>query len=352
MRAGQYSIIAQGKRGHVLGKLVLAALRRRTGRMKTGDLRQYHYFLVLAQELHFSRAAEKCFVTQSALSQQISRLEELLDVKLFVRDPRQVSLTPAGEVFRDGAARLFADIDSLARRTRAQAGLEDLQLSIGLIEYANIPVLPAALMRLQGMYPALKVVRHEISGAQQTEALQRKQIDVGLGVALAQPAGAGPAAGASELSGQTLSTSPWRLLVRADHPHAGAAAINLADLAHERLIMFARDVNPPAYDGLMQALHSAGVTPDIVYHTSQAQAGIQLARQGVGAMLGTGYVLGDPPPGLVTVPLTGFAPLAVEARWRSGESRALIRDFIDIMLDQARRDDPDLAPPLAGDLIS
>lgn len=348
MRDSRYSMIRQGNRGHVLGKLVLAALRRRTGRMKTGELRQYHYFLVLAQELHFGRAAEKCFVTQSALSQQISRLEELLDVKLFVRDPRQVALTPAGEVLKEGVAKIFADIDSLTRRTRAQAGLEDLQLSVGLVEYANIPLVPASLMRLQSLYPALKVARHEMHSAHQADALQRKQIDVGLGVALERPADGPAAASATTAGGAGISCAPlassqWRLLMRADHPLAHAGRLDLDGLAQARLIMFARDVNPPAYDGLMQACQAAGVAPNVVYHTSQAQAGIQLAREGVGVMLGTGYVLGDPPPGLLTVPLDGFRPLAIQVQWRTGESRPLIRDFVEILLEEARRHDPGTA---------
>ncbi|WP_338760943.1 LysR family transcriptional regulator [Massilia sp. METH4] len=82
---------------------------------RTGEPRQNHYFLTLVQELHFGRAAELCFIAQPALSQQIARLEDAVGVRLFVRGQRSVSLTPAGEVFRDGVRQLFRLIEDTTR---------------------------------------------------------------------------------------------------------------------------------------------------------------------------------------------------------------------------------------------
>jgi DNA-binding transcriptional LysR family regulator len=301
--------------------------------MKTGDLRQYHYFLILAQELHFGRAAEKCFVTQSALSQQISRLEDTLGVKLFVREPRQVVLTPPGEVLRDGVAQLFTDIDQLTRRTRAAAGIDDLQLSIGQIEYATTPILPPSLVRLQALHPTLTVLRHEMHGSATIAAVQRGQIDIGLGVALALP----DASAIPGIERAALASSQWRLLMRADHPLAQVAHLTPAALAQERLIWFARDINPPVYDSLLQMWRAAGVVPNIVYHTSQVHSGIKLAAEGVGLMLGSGFLLDAPGPGMVTVPLQGVAPLTIEAYCRSDETRPLVRDFLAILRDESIR---------------
>lgn len=313
--------------------------------MKAGELKHFHNFLTLAQELHFGRAAEKSFITQPALSQQIARLENSLGVQLFVRDQRQLALTPAGMVFRDGISQIIRDFEQLTRRTLDAAGVEDLALSIGLIEYASLPFLSTAMTLLQNAYPAVKVARHEISCVMHGAALARGQIDIGLGVILDEPQPAMPAA--AEIKSKFLAISQWRLLMPAGHRLAGAGRLSLACLATEPIIMFSRDVNAPVHDGLMRACREAGVKPNIVFETTQAHFGIQLAREGMGLMLGTSYVLGAPQIGMVTVPLDGFLPLAIVANWRDDESRPLIHSFLKILVEEGLRcADPALAPPM------
>jgi DNA-binding transcriptional LysR family regulator len=302
---------------------------------RTGELRQYHYFLALAQELHFGRAAELCFITQPALSQQIARLEESVGVRLFARDGRSVSLTPAGEVLRDGAQRLFRLLEETTRGARAAGGLHDMRLSIGLVEYASVPMLPAALKRLHALYPEVRVARHEMDAAAQVEALQRGRIDLGIAVILDEPAQWLPPDGT--VNAAPLLAAGWKLLVRDDHPLASAGRVDLDRLGSERVVMFARSVNPSVYDRVLAACRQAGAAPDIVYETSQVQSGVQLAREGLGAMLATGFALPEPLPGMATLAVPGLAPLAMHAFWRSGESQPLVLDFLDIIVEEARR---------------
>ncbi|WP_020656991.1 LysR family transcriptional regulator [Massilia niastensis] len=303
--------------------------------MRTGELRRYHYFLILARELHFGRAAELCFITQPALSQQIARLEEEVGVRLFAREPGGVALTAAGAVFRDGVQQVFQLLEHTTRSTREAGHFQDLRLSIGLREYANVALLPVALTRLQALYPGIRLSSHEMDAEAQVGALQRGQIDVGLGVMFEDPEAALPADGS--ISTRRLMASRWRLLVRGDHPLAGLESVDLATLVSQPIIMFARDINPSVYDAIQASLRQTGKAANIVYETTQVQAGMQLAREGLGCMLGTGYVIGAAVHGMKAIPVSGLAPLLMHAFWRTHEARPLLLDFVQIVLEEARR---------------
>ena len=149
--------------------------------MRAIELRQLRYFWLLAKELHFGRAAELAFITQPALSQQIAKLEALIGVQLLIRDRRHVTLTPAGISLRDDAQALFEQLDQTLRRARAATTDQDFRISIGLVEYTNLPFVPPALMRLQQLYPDLKVERHEMNGS--TEEVSPAQRFISSGTA-------------------------------------------------------------------------------------------------------------------------------------------------------------------------
>ncbi len=277
--------------------------------MRGIELRQLRYFSILASELHFRKAADLAFITQPALSQQISKLEETVGTALFTRDGRKVAL----------------------RLTREAAGEREFRISIGLVEYTNLPFLPPALMRLQALYPALKVQRHEMHSVPQMEALERKVIDVGIGVQV------GLLPGDGSIRAQPVMTAPWVVLMRTDHRLASLDELCLDDLAGERLIFFERAVIPQLYDGLLAACRKAGFTPNFVYETQQSQVGMAMVSEGVGAMLGAAYIFHAPPAGLTTRPLRDMERLVVQLFWRSGEADPLIHEFMEVTQEEARR---------------
>jgi DNA-binding transcriptional LysR family regulator len=299
--------------------------------MKGIELRQLRYFSIAARELHFRRAADLAFVTQPALSQQIAKLEEIVGVPLFIRDHRKVELTPAGVVLRDQVDKLFGQFDQALRLTR-EAGAEcEFCLSLGMIEYTNLGFIPPALIRLQALYPQIRVLRHEMQSALQCEALKKHTIDVGFGVPLnGVPHEEGVAA-------QPLLRSRWALLMRADHPLASRQSLRLAELAGERLVMFERNVNATLHDFLLGACRAQGFAPDIVYATAQSQVGIALASQGLGTMLGLSYLFNALPAGLVWRVIDDLEPLTVHVFSRAGEDSQLVRDFIDLAAEEAMR---------------
>ena len=299
--------------------------------MRAIELRQLRYFWLLAKELHFGRAAELAFVTQPALSQQIAKLEALIGVQLLIRDRRHVTLTPAGISLRDDAQALFEQLDQTLRRARAATTDQEFRISIGLVEYTNLPFVPPALMRLQQLYPDLKVERHEMNGTAQIAALPKRQIDIGFGVPVA------PMAASGLVATRPLLVSGYMLAMRSTHRLASIDRLRIDDLAGERIVIFARTVNPPVYDSIVEHCLSAGFTPNFVYETMQLQVGLSLVAQGLGALLGAEYVFSTLPSDLVCKPIDGFDQLTVHLFTRADESNPLILDFMEIATEEAIR---------------
>jgi DNA-binding transcriptional LysR family regulator len=299
--------------------------------LKALELRQLRYFSVLARELHFGRAAQAVYVTQPALSQQIAKLEELVGAPLFVRESRGVTLTPAGAALRDGIDPVFAQLHMALRAARDAEEGRAFSLSVGLVEYTNLPFIPPALIRLQALYPDVNIVRHEMNARRQLAALATDEIDVGFGVPVEQ-------ADRKVLIGsERLLDSGWCLLMRRDHRFAQRKRLRIEELGGERLIVPARSVNEPLYDSVLSRFADAGVKPNIVYETTQSQVGISLVVQGLGSLLGAAYVFASVPESLVYCPVDGFDPLAVKVFFREDEHRPLVLDFIELAIEEARR---------------
>jgi DNA-binding transcriptional LysR family regulator len=299
--------------------------------MKALELRQLRYFSILARELHFGRAADIAYVTQPALSQQIAKLEELVGTPLFIRSPRGVKLTPAGEALRDGIEEMLGQLEKTLRAAREAGKAQSFTLSIGLVEYTNLPFIPPALIRLQALYPDVNIVRHEMNARRQMAALATDKIDVGFGVPVEQT---DPK---EHIGSERLLDSGWCLLVRRDHRFAQRTRLRIEELAGERLIVPARAVNEPLYDSVLARFAGANVKPTIVYETTQSQVGIALVDQGLGSLLSAAYVFASVPDSLAHCPVDGFEPLAVEIFFREHERSPLVLDFIELAIEEARR---------------
>ncbi|WP_296945105.1 LysR family transcriptional regulator [uncultured Massilia sp.] len=299
--------------------------------MRGIELRQLRYFAILAQELHFRKAADLAFITQPALSQQISKLEEFVGVALFVRDGRRVALTPAGAVLQEELDKMFEQLQRALRLTRETADEREFVLSLGMVEYTNLPFIPPALVRLRAAYPGLKVLRHEMHAGLQFDALARNIIDVGVGVPAFMPtAGSGIAA-------RPVLSGPWVAVMRADHPLAARTSLSVADLAGERLVFFERQVVPHLHDMLVGACRRAGFTPQFVYETQQVQMGISMASEGAGLMIGAAYIFTALPPGVTMRPIADLGQLTVHLFMRAAEPDALVHEFAEAVMEEAFR---------------
>lgn len=261
------------------------------------EIRQLKYFLVLAEELNFTRAAGRLNISQPPLSVQISQLEEEIGVQLFERTSRKVELTEAGRIFQKKILDTFGHLnDAVARAQAVEQGLAG-HIDIGLSGSHFQGPLPERIHSYTQRFPEIDIVLHEMQPAMQLETLRRGRLDVSISRA--------------KVNDDTLfSTLLWRDPVVVAMPAAGSGArsetISMADLSQERFVML-----KPESSLFAQRIHSAcltaGYSPRIVQQVVEIPAQLRLVAAGLGiALVPTSTVpyakgivtaqLTDPPP--------------------------------------------------------
>jgi DNA-binding transcriptional LysR family regulator len=275
------------------------------------ELRHLRYFVAVAEESNFTRASERLFVAQGAVSGQVRKLECELGVRLLNRAPSGVSLTDAGAAMLPEARRVLhqAEVARLAAcnaRDRATS-----RLRIGYVA-ASLPArVPRAVQRLAGSMPLLEASMVTGSGSQLIEAVRGDWLDAAV-VPL-------PAA-VSGLRTTALGEQRPIAALPACHDHATRSELRLDQLAPDRIVVLPRDANRPFYDGILACCHDAGVTPTLVEMPDQQVEPVLLAvASGAGiALLPESVAERYGAPGVRFVPLAGepatFATAAVTRR--------------------------------------
>lgn len=240
------------------------------------DQRLLTSFLVLAEELHFLRAAERLRITQSALSQQIVRLEEEIGVKLFDRTRRRVSLTDAGwSLFEEGGAasrQLTLAVEMAKRAAQGHTG----RLTIGFADAAALNVLPALTSEFARRYPGVKLILHEMISAEQVEALRAGRIQIAL---------LRPVFEDEDFDTALLLREPYVVAVSTSHRLAACQEVRLADLATEGLITTRRVKARYVHNNFQPYLKRAGVTLKTVQEVNELHAILGLVAGGLGVAL-------------------------------------------------------------------
>lgn len=293
------------------------------------EFRQLRSFLAVAEEGSFRRAAERVFLTQPALSQQISALEAALEVKLFERDTRGVRLTPAGEVFREGAARTLRSLDEASAAARAAAGLADRRLSLGYAEYVNLPFVAPAIRALLTEIPDLRFERHELASPRQPDALLSRNLDLGLGYVRPDLS--------EELAFTPLVTGRWMIVLPPGHPLAALESVPPSRLKGERLVLFARVINPSLHDSVLALMRSHGLEPNLI-ETTQTSTGPRLVREGLGLFWMMSYIRDPGLEGLCTRPLDlpPESQITLGALYRRDDSSLPVRRLIALFQELAK----------------
>lgn len=245
------------------------------------DLKQLKYFLAVAEEKSFSRAAERLHISQPPLSQQIMKLESELGVRLFARTTRTFELTVAGKALMSEASDLLAKmrmtIDTIRQIDRGEVG----RLRVGIVGSAMWGPIPSLLEEFQSKFPRVTWTIHEFGPTVQYEALRAKQIDVGF---WREP----------RLNDDDLKNDNLRqelcfrenvcVALNEHHPLAKQDAIELTDIASEPMLTLALDKSAfPRY--LIQCCVKAGFQPTIFQEASEPQTLLAMVGAGLGVAL-------------------------------------------------------------------
>src|SRR5580692_2275188 len=241
-----------------------------TGLVAGVELRQLRYFVTLAGELHFGRAAEREHIVQSALSQQVRRLERELGVRLLERSTHHVALTAAGVVFLVEARQILAHAERAAQAARNTASAS-APLRVGIID-SSYDSMPQILHEVQARYPGLVIHQVEASVPVQYQLLSDGRLDVGVGRATLAP---------PQIASLLFRQDPLGVLVPTGHPFADLGEVTVADLAREPLLL-PEDARAPEFNQFtVEMCRAAGFTPTVYEGTVESiRAAADLVAQG------------------------------------------------------------------------
>jgi DNA-binding transcriptional LysR family regulator len=266
------------------------------------DLRLFRYFVAVAEELHFGRAAERVGIAQPPLSQQIRRLEQKLGAELFHRTKRRVELTAAGHVFLEQVRLAISQAELAISMARRAARGEVGRLAVGMISSATYEdVIPKAIRNFRERYPDAELVLRECSTAEQVELLHRREIQLGF-VRL-------PVNDAA-LTIEAFKQEPLVAALPKSHALAAAPSVKVADLASEKWIMLPRDSGLGFYDLVLEICRKAGFIPTVAQEATQIHTMTSLVAAGLGVTLVPASVQNLRRHGVVYKPLAGRNPTA------------------------------------------
>lgn len=240
------------------------------------ELSQLRCFVAVAEELHFSRAAERLNMTQPPLSRQIRLLEHHVGVQLLERNSRTVSLTAAGKAFFPEAARILRIAEEATFAARRAAKGEQGNLAIGFTSASGYSLLPEVVRRLRECAPGVSLTLKELVSTSQVEALNAGELDLGL---------LRPHPMNGELESRLIATESLMLAIPEGEAGAWPLEPALNDLHGKPFVMYSPYEARPFYLMLSERFARAGVVPDIVEHIGQVHTMLALVRAGVGAAL-------------------------------------------------------------------
>lgn len=288
------------------------------------DLRQLRYFVTVAEEMHFGRAAVRLHMTQPPLSQTIQSLEGALGAPLFWRTKRSVTLTPAGLALLPEARRLLQHAGSLPDLVRRAASGESGRLSLAFVSTADYSVLPAFLREFREHYPHVQIDLREATTDLQLEDLVQGRIDAGL---LILPL---PDKHKAELDFVPVLAEPL-ILAAPQHLKAlrGKKTVALNTLSNMPLIIFPRRIAPAFHDAILACFRDAGLTPDIGQEAIQMQTIVGLVAAGMGIALVPQSVSNLKRPGVEYKPLSDRTPLVETGLvWRRDNGSPVLNAFL------------------------
>ena len=295
------------------------------------ELRHLRYFVAVAEELNFTRAAGKLRLAQPSLTRQIHNLEAELGVRLLDRGRNQVSLTEEGRRFLVDARRLVAlsleSVKAVQRFSRGESG----QLNLGYLFKFNFDLLPATLATFYQTRPEIAVNLFDMSPAEQLRALEARKIDLGF-VGLRPP---GTLKNMAALAWECVARHNVIVVLPARHPLAKESKIRLSDLKSLFFVAMSEQTHPGSRDWLTGLCQQAGFTPRILQDVELESGLMTFVAEGLGVTLAREQIKNIPHRGVV------FRPLAVAAKaeywiaWHCENRSKALSQYIEVLKKEA-----------------
>lgn len=294
------------------------------------EYRHLRFFIAVAEELSFTRAAARLRVAQPHLSREIRQLERELEVALFLRDRRRVALTASGGAFLGRAYRILAETSEAVRAAQRASRGETGRLRVGFSSSAGFGLVPDVVRRFRERRPDVELVLTEYNSDEQPELLRSSLLDACL---LYPPQR--PEAGFAK---ETLAVDPLVAALPEGHRLSDEAQIPLEALADEPWVFFPRAVASCLHDEIVRACHEAGFAPRVVQEARKLATISSLVASGLGVSLVPIAIARLRLPRTVCRPLVPPVPeVPLALIWRRDDANPALAPFLEIVRSEARR---------------
>ncbi|WDP90429.1 MAG: LysR family transcriptional regulator [Desulfobacter sp.] len=283
-------------------------------------MRLLRYFLAVARELHFGRAAKTLNISQPPLSQQIIKLEQELGVPLFIRNKRMVKLTEPGKALVRHAEKILGMVEN-ARTDISRISAGDRgTISIGYVGPAMDSFLPDIIRGFKQEYPEVELRLAQMNTCDQLSAILNGSVQAGIVRLFGQDT--------SGCHTRVIHREAYMLAVPSHHPLAGKAQVPLGSLRGEQIIFFSRKIQPALFNEWLRIFSLAGFTPDIVQQTSSYHSAIPLVAAGLGLAIVPRSSTLSRRKGVVFKPINGETPrLSLHLCHLKGTAHPVLANF-------------------------
>lgn len=287
------------------------------------ELRHLRYFITLAEELHFGRAAERLHIAQPPLSQQIRQLEAELGFSLFHRTKRSVQLTDAGHIFLAEAQQILKRLEQAVQLGRQASRGEVGQLVIGFVSSTAYNVLPEVLKRFRACVPEVTLDLQELTTDQQQHWLQEGRIDVGF---------LRPPISDDRFHTEIIYQEPLMVSLPAAHPLAECDCISMRSLIRQPFVLFPRNLAPGLYDSIISLCQQSGFSPIVAQEAIQMQTIVSLVAAELGVAIVPASMQHLQRTGVVYKPIQEPTPfVAIALIWRRQDSSPIVQRFLEVV---------------------
>lgn len=298
------------------------------------DLKKLRYFIAVAEELHFNRAAKKLNITQPPLSQQIQSLEEELGVKLLERTKRQVRLTSAGAIFLEESRNVVAQLERSIKITQLASQGKFGQLSIAFVDSASGSLMVNALKKFRERFPDVKLTLFEMTSVQQLKAIHDGKVHVGF-LRCADPS--------IHINSRLYTNESLMAVLPQTHPLAHHSTLSLRSLADESFILSPPHMGASFHNLILDFCGQHGFQPQIVQEAVQMYTIVNLVAAGIGISIVPSSVSVFQRSDVVFRSFQEESPsIPLYAAWKTGTHETVLTHFLEVVEETACNEELDM----------